>query len=218
VVGIFHALVTILLTFMVAAFMSIDLPRFTGFFRGLVPADHRAGYDDLLERIDRGLSGVVRGQLIICVINGILTYVGLAFLGVKFSLLLALLAGVLSLIPVFGTIVSTMPIVLVGLMSGFWTGFLALCWILVIHFIEGNILNPQIIGTSAHIHPVIVIFALLAGQSAFGLVGALLAVPVASILLEIFHFARDKMSAEEDAPPVAAAATATPGSDGTTGA
>jgi predicted PurR-regulated permease PerM len=57
-----------------------------------------------------------------------------------------------------------------------------------IHFVEANILNPKIIGTSAHIHPVIVIFALLAGESAFGLVGALLAVPTASILLTLFKF------------------------------
>lgn len=199
VVGIIQALVTIILTFMVAAFMSIDMPRFVGFFREIFPADYRPGFDDLLVRIDRGLSGVIRGQLIICLINGVLTYIGLLFLNIKFSLMLALLAGVLSLIPVFGTIISTIPIVLVGLMNGFWTGFLALCWILVIHFVEANILNPQIIGTSAHIHPVIVIFALLAGEHAFGLVGALLAVPSASILLEIFHFTRAKMIAEDAA-------------------
>lgn len=197
VVGIVHALVTIILTFMVAAFVSIDLPRFNGFFRGLLPAEHRAGYDDLLKRIDRGLSGVVRGQLIICVINGVLTYIGLAIIGVKFNLLLALLAGVLTLIPVFGAVISTIPIVLVSLMTGFWTAFLAFGWIMVIHFVEANILNPQIIGTSAHIHPVIVIFALLAGEHAFGLVGALLAVPVASILLEIFHFIRDRLAVDE---------------------
>lgn len=197
VVGIIHALVTIILTFMVAAFMSIDLPRFNGFFRDLLPSEHRPSYDDLLRRIDRGLSGVVRGQLIICLINGVLTYIGLAILGVKFSLLLSLVAAVLTLIPVFGAVISTIPIVLVSLMTGFWTAFLAFCWIMLIHFVEANILNPQIIGTSAHIHPVIVIFALLAGESAFGLVGALLAVPAASILLEIFQFLRDRLTADE---------------------
>jgi predicted PurR-regulated permease PerM len=76
----------------------------------------------------------------------------------------------------------------------------ALGWILLIHFIEANILNPQIIGTSAHIHPVIVIFALLAGESTFGLVGALLAVPVASIILELFKFVRDKIRTNDGAP------------------
>lgn len=210
VVGIIQALVTIILTFMVAAFISIDLHRFSGFFRDLLPQEYRPSYEDLLRRIDRGLSGVVRGQLIICLINGVLTYIGLAMLGVKFSLLLSIVAAVLTLIPVFGTVISTIPIVLVGLMTGFWTGFLAFCWIMFIHFVEANILNPQIIGTSAHIHPVIVIFALLAGEHAFGLVGALLAVPAASILLEIFQFIRDRLSVEEGPPEVEGVA----GSDG----
>ena len=90
----------------------------------------------------------------------------------KFSLLLGVLAGILSLIPIFGTILSTVPIVIIGLTSSFMTGVLALGWILMIHFVEANILNPKIIGSSAHIHPVIVIFALLAGESAFGAGGS----------------------------------------------
>jgi predicted PurR-regulated permease PerM len=192
VVGIVNAFVSIILTFMVAAFISIDLPSFIRFFSGLLPEGARAGYQDLLQRLDKGLAGVVRGQLLICLINGILTYIGLFLLDIKFSVLLAVVAGVLSLIPIFGTIISTIPIVVIGLMDGFLTGVLALAWILGIHFVEANILNPQIIGTSAHIHPVIVIFALLAGESAFGLVGALLAVPAASILLTLFKFVRER--------------------------
>ena len=191
--GIIEAFVAIILTLMVAAFISIDLPRFMGFFRSLVPDDLRGGYDELLMRVDEGLSGVIRGQLIICVINGIFTYIGLAILSVKFSVLLAVVAGVFSIIPVFGTVISTIPICLIALTQGFTTGLLVLAWILGIHFIEGNILNPKIIGTSAEIHPVIVIFALLAGESTYGLVGAILGVPVASIFLSLFKFIRDKV-------------------------
>ncbi|MEM1347613.1 MAG: AI-2E family transporter, partial [Myxococcota bacterium] len=188
VVGIIEAFVALVLTLMVAAFISIDLPGVMSFFRGLIPSEHRVGYDRLLGEVDRGLGGVVRGQLLICLVNGVLTYIGLLILDVKFSVLLAVVAGVLSLIPIFGTILSTIPIVLFGLTDGLTTGLLALVWILGIHFIEANFLNPKIIGTSAHIHPVIVIFALLAGESAFGLVGALLAVPTASIVLTFFNF------------------------------
>jgi predicted PurR-regulated permease PerM len=82
------------------------------------------------------------------------------------------------------------PIVVIGLTDGLTTGLLALGWILFIHFVEANILNPKIIGNTAHIHPVIVIFALLAGESAYGLVGALLAVPTASLVLTVFNFVR----------------------------
>lgn len=188
VVGIIQAFVAMILTLMVAAFISIDLHGVMTFFRAMFPKEHHGRYDQLLKELDRGLSGVVRGQLIICLVNGLLTYVGLAFLGIKFSLLLALVAGCLSLIPIFGTILSTIPIVLFGLTDGFMVGVFALLWVLFIHFLEANILNPKIIGSSAHIHPVIVIFALLAGESTFGLLGALLAVPTASILLTLFKF------------------------------
>lgn len=187
----------IVLTLMVAAFLSIDLPRFKGFARSLVPDDYQDGYDDLLVRMDRGLGGVVRGQLMICIVNGILTYIGLALLGVKYSVLLAVLAAVMSIVPVFGAVISTIPIVAIALTQSFTLGMLTLGWLLMINFIEANFLNPKIIGTAAHIHPVIVIFALLAGKSAFGLVGAILAVPAASLVLALFGFIRDRYARNE---------------------
>ncbi|MFB6263575.1 MAG: AI-2E family transporter, partial [Bradymonadaceae bacterium] len=198
VIGVLEAFILIILTLMVAAFMSADLPRFMGFIRELVPDHMRGGYDQLLARFDRGLAGVIRGQLIICVVNGILTFVGLGILGVKYGVLLAVVAGVFSIIPVFGTVISTIPICIIATTQGLLIGLLTLGWILLIHFVEANFLNPQIIGTSAEIHPVIVIFSLLAGETTFGLVGAILAVPAASLLLTVFRFVRDKLEEREE--------------------
>src|SRR5262249_14217207 len=143
--------------------------------------------DELLQQIDAGLSGVVRGQLVICVVNGILTTVGLFIFHVKYALLLGMVAGVMSFIPVFGSILSSVPIVVVALASGqegisLSTGIGVLAWILGIPFLEANLFNPKIIGTAAKIHPVVVVFALLAGEEFAGLMGALLAVPIASIV------------------------------------
>ena len=75
-----------------------------------------------------------------------------------------------------------------GLTVSVGTGFLALAWILVIHFIEGNFLNPKIMGTAAHIHPVLIVFALVTGEHTAGIPGALLAVPIFSILQTLFLF------------------------------
>lgn len=204
-----NAFVKIILMFMVAAFISIDLDRILRFFRSLFPKNWHEGYDDLLSRFDRGLSGVIRGQLVICAFNGTLTGIGLYLLDVKFALMLGILGGVLSIIPIFGTIISTIPAVLVGLMNSGGTALAVLLLILGVHFIEANFLSPKIIGHSANLHPVTVIFALLAGESAFGVFGALLAVPVASIVQTIFLFIRDHMdkeagnlpSPEEPLPP-----------------
>lgn len=185
------ALLATFVTFMVAAFISIDVPNILAFVRSLFPARDQQAVGELLTALNRGLSGVIRGQLLICLVNGILTWIGLALLGVKFSFVLAVIAGCLSLIPVFGTIISTVPCVLIGTTQGLTTGLLVLVWILFIHFIEGNILNPKIIGTSAKIHPALVIFALLAGEHTFGIIGALLAVPIASIVQTLFLFFKD---------------------------
>lgn len=197
-VGLLQAFIGIILTFMVAAFISIDLPGIMKYIKGTFPKKAWGTYDDVLHKLDRGLAGVVRGQLLICVVNGTLTAVGLLLFDVKFALILALFATVLSLIPIFGTIISTIPCVAVGLTQGVSVALLVLGWILMIHFIEANILNPKIIGTSAHIHPAIVVFALLAGEHSYGIVGALLAVPVASIFLTLLRFILDRLRSTSD--------------------
>lgn len=199
-------LLSTLVTFMVAAFISVDAPRIMQFITSLFPREDRGAFAHLLKELDRGLGGVIRGQLLICLVNGFLTWVGLALLGVNFAFVLAVIAGVLSLIPVFGTIISTIPCVLIGLTQSVMTGVLVLVWILVIHFIEGNILNPKIIGTAARIHPGLVIFALLAGEHMYGITGALLAVPVASIVQTVFlFFIYDRWQAPLETPATAAA-------------
>ena len=194
---------TLFLTFMVAAFILVDTERILSFWRSLVSKKYHARYNDLLKSLDKGLNGVVRGQLIICLINGILTFVGLLVLGVPFAFTLGLVAMVFSLIPIFGTILSSIPIVIMGLTISLSTGLLALAWILVIHFIEGNFLNPKIMGTSAQIHPAIIVFVLVTGEHMAGIAGALLAVPVYSILQTLFFFLKSMVDElETDAASV----------------
>jgi predicted PurR-regulated permease PerM len=135
------------------------------------------------------LAGVVRGQLLICVVNGVLSAIGFALFGLKYWPVLALIAGIMSIIPIFGSILSTVPAVLIGLTQDMWTALWVLLWILGIHQIEANLLNPKIIGVAARLHPVLVVFALLVGEHFFGLWGALLAVPTLSISQSVFnHF------------------------------
>ncbi|MEA2696192.1 MAG: hypothetical protein QOI66_463 [Myxococcales bacterium] len=182
------------LVLMVAAFILIDLQRVKIFLRSLVPDTYQADYDRIVVGIDHGLSGVIRGQLVICLINGALTYIGILIFHVKFPLLLAGIASVMSLIPIFGSILSSIPIVAIALISGgnfdLGRGLSVLAWICGIHLIEANFLNPKIMGDAAKIHPVLVVFALIAGEHSYGLTGALFAVPVASMIQTIFVYYR----------------------------
>lgn len=186
VAGVSRVVFLFFITLMLAAYLILTRERVIGFFRSLVRPDGRAGFDALLTRIDRGLSGVVRGQLAICGINGVLSAVGFAFVGLKYWPVLALLAAVLSLIPIFGSIASAVPAVAIGLTQGLGTATFVLVWIVGVHQLEANVLNPKILGDAAKIHPVLVIFALLVGEHFFHVVGALLAVPTFSIAQSVF--------------------------------
>ncbi len=177
------------ITLMLAAYLMLTREKILEFFGSLVRAESRPDFEALLARVDRGLSGVVRGQLIICLVNGALTAVGFALVGLKYWPVLALFATVLSLIPIFGVIVSSVPAVAIGLTQSPGIAAFVLGWIIVIHQIEANFLNPKIMGDQAKLHPVLVIFSLIVGEHFFHALGALLAVPVMSIAQSLFlHF------------------------------
>jgi predicted PurR-regulated permease PerM len=187
------------MTLMVAGYIMHTREAIVGFFRSLPPPRSRIGFDRLLSRLDRGLSGVVRGQLLICCVNGVLSAIGFALFGLKYWPILAIVAAIMSIVPIFGSITSAIPAVMIGLTQGLWTALSVLIWIIGIHQIEANLLNPKIIGAAAKIHPVLVVLALITGEHFFGIWGALLGVPVLSLTQGVFnHFRYEAMP---DAPP-----------------
>ncbi|HEX7669353.1 MAG TPA: AI-2E family transporter, partial [Polyangiaceae bacterium] len=199
VAKIAHGIFLTFMTLMVAAYLMYTREHITEFFRSLPPPRSRLGFDRLLFRIDRGFSGVVRGQLVIMVLNGILSAIGYWMFGLKYWPILALVSGLMSIVPIFGSILSSVPVVMVGLTQNFWTALWVLLWILGIHQVEANLLNPKIIGVAAKLHPVLVIFSLLVGEHYYGIWGALLAVPTLSLAQSLFnHFRFESLP---DTPP-----------------
>jgi predicted PurR-regulated permease PerM len=206
--GITRGIFLSFMTLMVAGYLMLTRDQIFGFFRSLVPPPSRRSFDRLLHRMDRGLAGVVRGQLVICCVNGLLSAIGFVIFGLKYWPVLALTAGLMSIIPIFGSILSTVPAVLIGLTQDFWTALWVLLWVLLIHQVEANLLNPKIIGDAARLHPVLVVFVLIVGEHFFGLWGALLAVPVLSLTQSLFnHFRLETMP---DVPPDSIALTTPP--------
>jgi predicted PurR-regulated permease PerM len=184
--GVSRLVFVFFITLMLAAYLMMTREHILGFFRELVRPSHRASFDTLLARMDRGLSGVVRGQLLICGINGLLSAIGFAIVGLKYWPVMAIVAMVFSLIPIFGSIISSVPAVAIALTQGLGTASFVFFWILGIHQLEANVFNPKILGDTAKIHPVLVIFSLLVGEHFFHAIGALLAMPVMSMLQTVF--------------------------------
>ncbi len=193
VAAVFRAVFTLFMTLMLAGYMMHTREAIIGFFRGLVAPASRSSFDGLLERLERGLGGVVRGQLVICMVNGVLAGLGFYLFGLKYWPVMALIAAVGSIIPIFGSILSAIPAVAIGLTQSLGTAFGVLVWIIGVHQLEANLLNPKIIGDAAKIHPVLVVFSLIVGEHFFQVKGALFAVPVMSIAQTLFLHFRDAL-------------------------
>jgi putative heme transporter len=194
---LFSALSTFLVIFIVTAFVLIDLPRIKIQLVRFIPRSHRTLVLDLVQAIDRDLSGTIRGQLMICLINGTLTTLGLLLLNVKFAITIGFIAGVFSLIPVFGAIISSIPAVLIALTQSWWTALAVVGVIIIIHLIEANFLNPKILGHTVDLHPAVIIFSIVVGEHFFGPVGLLFGVPVAAILRSILRYVYNAYLSED---------------------
>jgi predicted PurR-regulated permease PerM len=182
----FHLIFQFILILMLTAFILIDIKKIKLFLFYLAGMNNNETFNIFIKKIDYGLSGVVRGQLLICLINAIFTIIGLLILNIKFAFILATIAGIFSIVPIFGSIISTIPIVAIALTQSFSIAILSFLWIIFIHAIEANILNPKIMGNASKIHPIFIVLALLSGKHFYGIIGALFAVPIASIVTTIF--------------------------------
>lgn len=146
-----------------------------------LPGNWRSGVRLFLKDINKVLNGVIRGQITIAVIVGILVSIGLTLLNVRFALLIGILAGALDIIPYFGAFIGATPAIAIALLdSPLLAGKVALLFF-VIHQLEGSVIGPRILGEQVGLHPITVIFYLLVGGEVGGLAGLLLGVPLAAV-------------------------------------
>jgi len=146
------------------------------------PLRHRAQVELIWNDVEETLGSYVRGQGILALVIGFASYIGLILLGVPYAPALAVIAGVTEVIPVVGPILGAIPAILVGLTVSPTTGLLVLGLYVLIQQFEGNVLVPRVMEQSVGLNPLLVIVALVAGSSLNGIVGALLAIPVAGAL------------------------------------
>lgn len=183
---------------------------------GLVPVHRRREAIKIGRSIGEILQSYIFGQLILCAIAGILTAVVLAAMGLPYVVVLALFAGITRAIPIIGPVVSGIPIVLVGLLNSPNSLVVPIeltIFVVIMHFVESKLILPKLIGHRLHLHPAIVIIALLIGAEFLGIVGMFIAAPVAAIVRELLRFYYIKpgikisrTQEEEDLqPPVVAA-------------
>jgi predicted PurR-regulated permease PerM len=180
------------ITPVVAFYMLLDWDRMVATVDRWIPRDHVATVRMIANDINTATAGFVRGQGTLCLILGVMYAIGLTAVGLNFGLLIGLFAGLISFIPYVGSLVGLALSVGVALVQ-FWPDWMLVVAVAVIfvtgQFIEGNILQPKLVGKSVGLHPVWLMFALFAFGSLFGFVGLLIAVPAAAAVGVLVRFA-----------------------------
>jgi predicted PurR-regulated permease PerM len=182
----------LVVTPVVAFYMLLDWDRMIATVDGWIPRDHVATVRRLAADINTSTAGFLRGQGTLCLVLGVIYAVGLTAVGLNFGLLIGVFAGLISFIPYVGSLVGLVLSVGVALVQ-FWPDWIMVAAVAAIffagQFIEGNILQPKLVGSSVGLHPVWLMFALFAFGSLFGFVGLLIAVPAAAAVAVLVRFA-----------------------------
>jgi predicted PurR-regulated permease PerM len=145
---------------------------------GLMPFTYRAPFLDAARRIYKMNTGYWYGKFLIAVIAGLTTFVTMKLLGLPYAAALSLFVGITDLIPNIGATLGTIPVVIVGLLEEPWKGVVAGAVLIVYQQVENNLITPRIFKETVEIHPFLSVVTVIVFTSLFGIVGALIAVPV----------------------------------------
>ncbi len=182
----------LVVTPVVAFYMLLDWDRMVATVDNWIPREHVGTVRRLATEINISTAGFLRGQGTLCIILGVMYAVALTAVGLNFGLLIGLVAGLISFIPYIGSLVGLVLSVGVAFVQ-FWPDWIMVAIVAGIffagQFVEGNILQPKLVGRSVNLHPVWLMFALFAFGSLFGFVGLLLAVPAAAAVAVLVRFA-----------------------------
>jgi predicted PurR-regulated permease PerM len=189
VLGVISLLV---FTPVIAFYLILDWDHMVDQIDRWLPRDHRETVRMLAQEMDQTVAGFIRGQALLCLILGLFYAVGLTLIGLHFGFLIGIISGIISFIPFVGSITGLLIAGGVAI-AQFWPHYWWVVAVLVVfavgQFVEGNILQPKLLGKAVGLHPVWLMFALLAFGSLFGFVGVLLAVPLAAVIGVLVRFA-----------------------------
>jgi predicted PurR-regulated permease PerM len=182
----------LVVTPVVAFYLLLDWDRMMARLDSLVPRNQVGAVREIAHEMNQTIAGFVRGQGSLCLILGVYYAIGLSLIGLNFGLLIGFFTGMISFIPYVGSTVGLILAIGMALVQ-FWPDYI---WVIVTagifftgQFLEGNILQPKLVGQSVGLHPVWLMFALFAFGVLFGFLGVLVAVPCAAAVGVLVRFA-----------------------------
>jgi predicted PurR-regulated permease PerM len=154
-----------------------DGEKLPQYFMKLLPPRMRDDAAHVMKEADKQISAYIQGQILVAICIGLMVFIGFLIIGMKYALLLGVIAMITSVVPYLGPIIAITPAAVIAIVtSPFMLVKLAVVWT-VVQLVEGKFISPQIMGKSLHIHPITIIFVLLTAGSLFGVPGVILGIP-----------------------------------------
>ncbi|HMO79058.1 MAG TPA: AI-2E family transporter [Candidatus Paceibacterota bacterium] len=196
---IFGGVLSFLLIIVLSFYLAVQEDGVANFLKIVVPLQHEKYAIDLWKRSQKKIGLWMQGQLVLGVLVGVLTYLGLSILGVQNALFLAFIAGMFELIPVFGPILAAIPAVAFAfIQDGFTFGLLVAGLYLIIQQFESQLIHPLVVKKIVGIPAIIAIISLIIGAQIAGFLGIVLSVPIASIVMEYLSDVEKRKKLELD--------------------
>jgi predicted PurR-regulated permease PerM len=206
VFGVFGAIFNLFLMVLISIFLLLEREKITDALLHTIPETVRDQSLELFYSVEQSLVKYLRGQLLLCAIMGVLGWAIMFFTVGEYALAVGAWVAATELIPVLGAFLGAIPAVAIALFvpqGGFFEALLVAGLFLIAQQIEGNLLVPRIQGGSVGVHPLIVLFATLAGTALYGIIGAIFAVPVVAIVAATIRYMQGTLLFERwGKPPV----------------
>ena len=195
VVSIFGGVMSAVAILIISFYLSVTKNGIDKFLGSIVPEKYEDYAIGLWRRAELKVGLWLQGQLLLGLIMGLLVYVGLSLMDIKFALILGFLAAILEIVPMVGPVLAAIPAIFLAFLMSPALGLWVIVFYVIIQQLENHILVPVVLGKTVGLNPVVVIIALLVGQQLAGIPGMILSVPIATIIVEMMDdFAKHKDS------------------------
>lgn len=187
VVSIFGGFLSFIAVIVISFYLSVMKGGVENFIRSVIPDKYESNFLNIWRKSERKVGRWLQGQLLLALIVGLAVYVTLSFLGIKFALLLGILAMIFELVPTVGPVLAAVPAAILAFTQSPALGLWVIVAYTIIQQLENHILVPIIMGRTVGLNPVVVILAIFIGLKLAGIAGMILSVPVAAIIVEILE-------------------------------
>lgn len=186
-IGFFNGAAALIMIFILTLYFLLDENGIKKFFISLLPIRQKNRIVQVANKIGIKLGGWLRGQIVLGIAVGLVVYLGLSLLNMPYALTLAILAGVLEIVPIIGPIIAAIPAILIAFTVSPTMALIITIFYILVQELENKLLVPKVMQYAVGLNPVTIIIIILIGAKLMGILGILLAVPVAAVIYVILE-------------------------------